>query len=116
MAKSNKKSELTAGELEEITFDAMRMHGVLPPTIEEVAAMDAELPNVTLPFGPSDPDELLKNLDAGVEVDEAEGILPFSATEETSIRNLARAARQGNDLTEEIEQRMGKRTPRRRLC
>ena len=105
MAKNNKKTELTPDELEQITFDAMRVHGVLPPTVEEIAAFDAELSDVDLPFGPSDPDELLKRLETEVDADEQEVILPFATMEETS-RNLARAARQGGELTEDIEQRM----------
>ena len=105
MAKNNKKTKMTTDELEQITFDAMRVHGVLPPTVEEVAAFDAELSEVELPFGPSDPDELLRTLDSEVDADEQEAILPFATMEATS-RNLARAARQGGELTEEIEQRM----------
>ncbi|MDA7978970.1 MAG: hypothetical protein MPJ50_09405 [Pirellulales bacterium] len=105
MAKNNKKTKITPDELEQITFDAMRVHGVLPPTVEEVAAFDAELSDVDLPFGASDPEELLKKLETEVDADEQEVILPFTTMEETS-RNLARAARQGGELTEDIERRM----------
>lgn len=105
MAKNNKKTKMTPDELEQLMFDAMRVHGVLPPTIEEVAAFDAELSDVDLPFGPSDPDELLKRLETEFDDDEQEVILSSTAMKETS-RNLARAARLGGELTEDIEQRM----------
>jgi hypothetical protein len=104
MAKNSKRAEMTSDELEQILFDAMRVHGVLPPTIGEVAALDAELSDLELPFEPSDPDELLKELDVDIEEDAV--ILPFSSLEDSSIRNLARAGRQGGELTDEIEQRM----------
>lgn len=104
MAKNNKRAEMTMHELEQIMFDAMRVHGVLPPTVEDVAAMDAELINVELPFEPSDPDEILKKLDVDTEEDAV--VLPFTSLDVASVRNLARAARQGGELTDEIERRM----------
>lgn len=104
MAKNNKRAEMTTDELEQIMFDAMRIHGMLPPTVEEVAAMDAELVNVDLPFEPSDFDEILKKLDVDTEEDAV--VLPFARLDDSSIRNLARAARLGGELTEEIEHRM----------
>ena len=104
MAKNNKRAEMTTDELEQIMFEAMRVHGVLPPTMEEVAALDAELRNVDLPFEPSDPDEVLKKLDVDTEEDAV--ILTFSSLDDASARNLARASRQGGELTDEIEQRM----------
>ncbi len=66
MSKNNKNKppELSMQDLEQITFDAMRFCGMAPPmTIEEIAAIEAELSNVKLPFGPSDPRALLKRLD-----------------------------------------------------
>lgn len=104
MAKNNKRAEMTIDELEQIMFDAMRIHGVLPPTVDEVAALDAEIGNVDLPFGPSDPDEILKRMD--VDTEENGVILTFPSFDDASVRNLARAARQGGELTDEIEQRM----------
>lgn len=104
MAKNNKRAEMTTDELEQIMFDAMRVYGVLPPTVEEVAALDAGLVNVDLPFEPSDPDEILKKLD--VETEDDAVVLPFAGLDDASVRNLARAARQGGELTDEIEQRM----------
>lgn len=104
MAKNNKRAEMSTDELEQIMFDAMRFHGVLPPTVEEVAALDAELVHVDLPFEPSDPDEILKKLD--VETEEDIVVLPFASLDDASVRNLARAARQGGELTDDIEQRM----------
>lgn len=95
---------MTTDELEQIMFDAMRFHGVLPPTVEEVAKLDAELVHLDLPFEPGDPDEILQKLDEEVEEDAI--VLPFSGLDDASVRNLARAARQGNDLTADIEQRM----------
>jgi hypothetical protein len=77
MATNKKKSKLTSDELEQITFDAMRVHGVLPPTVEEVAALDAELSDLELPFGPSDPLSLLKKLDADEDIDEGASTLPL---------------------------------------
>lgn len=106
MAKNKKTTELTCDELEHITFDAMRVHGVLPPTIEEVAALDAELSDVELPFGPSDPDALLKKLDVDANVGNEEPILSFFTAMQGTSRNLAQAARQGGELTDDIRQRM----------
>ncbi len=108
MSKNNKNQipELSTQDLEQITFDAMRHCGMAPPmTIEEVSAIEAELPNVKLPFGPSDPRELLKRLDSRSD-DEAATILAFPKVDTESVNNLARAARQGGELSEEIEQRM----------
>ena len=104
MAKKMKKAELTIDELEQITFDAMRVFKVLPPTMDEVAAIDAELSNVELPFGPNNPDELLKRLD--IDSHDSGVVLQLPQSDEGSVRNLARAAREGGELTTEIEQRM----------
>jgi len=104
--RKNKTAELSMDDLEQITFDAMRHCGMTPPmTTEEVAAIEAELPNIKMPFAPSDPRELLMRLD--VEVDDmAATALQFPQTETESVRNLARAARQGGTLSTEVEQRM----------
>jgi hypothetical protein len=40
---------------------------MLPPSIEEVAALDAELASFELPFKPITPNELLKRFDAARE-------------------------------------------------
>lgn len=104
MSKNNNRAEMTTDELEQITFDAMRVHGVLPLTVEEVAAMDAELVNADLPFEPRDPEEVLNRLDMDTEVDAV--VLPFAGLNDACVRNLARAARQGGELTDEIEHRM----------
>ena len=105
MAKNKQKIELTEELLEQITFDAMCMSGMLPPSVEEVAALDAKLASTELPFGPSDPDELLERLDSK---DNAEDTttLAFPQPNVESVRNLARAAREGGELTTEIEQQM----------
>ena len=105
-SKKNKPPELTMHDLEQVTFDAMRHCGMAPPmTIEEIAAIEAELPNIKLPFRPSDPRELLKRLGTGSS-DESAAVLPFPKAETESVRNLARAARDGGDLTADVEQRM----------
>ena len=104
MAKNNKRAEMTTDELEQIMFDAMRVHCIFSPTVEEVAALDAELGSVDFPFEPSDPDEMLRKLDADAE--ECAVVLQFVGLDDASVRNLARAARQGGELTDEIEQRM----------
>lgn len=108
MSKNNKNKvpELSMQDLEQITFDAMRYCGMSPPmTLEEIVAIEAELPNVKLPFGPSDPRELLKRLIARTD-DEASKTLSFPNVDTESVNNLARAARQGGELSEEVEQRM----------
>ncbi len=106
MAKIIPKPEPTDEDVEQILFDAMRMHGMLPPSVEEFAALDAELASFELPFGPTDLDELLKRLDDDVNADTSPTILPFQSTDDTNVRNLARAAREGGTLTPEIEQKM----------
>ena len=98
-------TELTDEQVEQILFDAMRFHGMLPPSVEEVAAIDADLASFELPFSPSDPNELLKQLDSENTVKVAT-ILSFTPLDSPSLQNLARAARNGNELTTEIEQRM----------
>ena len=108
MSRNNKNEapELSMQDLEQITFDAMRHCGmVLPITTEEIAAIEAELLNVKLPFGPSDPRELLKRLDVSSENDMAT-VLSFPMVDTDSVNNLARAARQGGELSQEVELRM----------
>jgi len=105
--KKNQAAELSMDDLEQITFDAMRHCGMTPPmTIEEVAAIESELPSITLPFAPSDPHELLKRLNMEVDDMASAKVLPFPQTETESVKNLARAARQGGTLSAEVEQRM----------
>ena len=109
MSKNNKNEipELSMQDLEQITFDAMRHCGMAPPmTIEEISAIEAELLNVKLPFGPSDPRELLRRLEDARSDDEAATILSFAKVDTESVNNLARAARHGGELSREIEQRM----------
>jgi len=105
MTKNTQKTELTDEQIEQVLFDAMRLYDMLPPSIEEVAALDAELASFDLPFGPSDPDKLLRRLDT---VNSTRSIIspPFPPLETSSVRNLSRAAREGGELTPEIEQRM----------
>lgn len=108
MSKNNKNKipELSTQDLEQITFDAMRFCGMTPPMrIEEIAAIEAELANAKLPFGPSDPLSLLKRLSTRPD-DEAATILSFPKVNAESVNNLARAARQGGELSIEVEQRM----------
>lgn len=75
-----------------------------PLTVEEVEAIEAELPHINLPFRPTDPRELLQRLEA--EADVAATVLQFPQTKTDSARNLARAAREGGTLSTEVEQRM----------
>jgi len=104
--KKNKTAELSMDDLEQITFDAMRHCGMTPPmTIEEVAAVEAELPNIKLPFAPSDPRDFLKRLEAEVD-NMAATVLQFQPPDAECVENLARAARKGGTLTTEVEQRM----------
>ena len=106
MSKKNKAPELSIEDLEQITFDAMRHCGVFPPmSSQDIAAIESELAEFTPPFSPSDPRELLKRLEAGA-VDESVASIPFPTADAESIRNLARAARDGGELSEDIEQRM----------
>jgi hypothetical protein len=106
MSNNNQNHDMTDEQVEQIMFDAMRMHGMLPPSVEEVATLDAELTSIVLPFSPLSPDELFKRLDAvnssGVEVTS-----PFVQHPDAQYtRNLAHAAREGSELTREIVQRM----------
>jgi hypothetical protein len=55
----NKKTEHTDEQIEQILFDSMRLHQMLPPSVEEVAALDAELASFRPPFTPADANELL---------------------------------------------------------
>ena len=105
MAKNSPKIELTDEQVEQILFDAMRLHGMLPPSVDEVAALDAELASFELPFGSTDSGKLLKRLDAANST-KAATILPFPLPDTPSARNLARAAREGGELTTETEQQM----------
>lgn len=106
MSKQNKRPELTMDDLEQITFDALRHCGMTPPmTIDEVAAIEAELTRIELPFAPSDPYELLKRLVVENE-DTARTVIPFPQTSADSVMNLARAAREGGTLSAEVEQQM----------
>jgi hypothetical protein len=103
---SKKRDEYGTEDLEQLAFDAMRRCGmVLPLTIEEVAAIESELPCIKLPFGPSDPMVLLASL-ASIDRDDDLLTLPFPTVDTDTARNLARAAREGGTLSAEIERRM----------
>ena len=58
------KEELTDEEVEQILFDAMRLNNMFPPTVAEVAVLDEMFKYYDLPFGPSDPENLLKRLES----------------------------------------------------
>lgn len=106
MAKKNDNRELDSAELDQLTFDAMRHCGMIPPmTIEEVTALEAELPKVELPFRPSIPSELLKRVGTADQTDDST-VLPLRKVEIETARNLARAAREGRALSAETERRM----------
>ena len=105
MAKINSKPELTDEEIEQTLFDAMRIRGMLPVSIEEFAALDVELASLELPFGPTGLDELFKRLDAA-NLPPSTTILPNMSADHLRGGNLAHAAREGSELTQEIEQRM----------
>lgn len=106
MAKPKKQSRLEAEDIESLVFDAMRFHGMIPPlSTDEVQQVEAELEKIKLPFGPSNPLDLLMTLDkkAG-----SQRILQFTGIENDVARNLARAAREGGELSAEIEERMAR--------
>ena len=105
MASKKKKNRYSVEEVEQITIDAMRENGMLPPTVREVAALDQELPNLALPFSPVDPESLLGQLDSSRNDQEVISI-PLVTSDTDASRNLARAARQGGELTQKIEDRM----------
>ncbi len=67
---------------------------IAPMTIDDVTALEAELPKIKVPFGPSDPSELLERLDSAGQTDTS-SILAFRKVESETARNLARAAREG---------------------
>lgn len=101
-----RRDEYGTKDLEQLAFDAMRRCGMfLPLTVDEVAAIESELPYIILPFGPSDPTSLLASLDS-VDRDDDLLTLPFPTADTDTTRNLARAAREGGPLSAEIERRM----------
>jgi hypothetical protein len=104
--KENKTHEPSIQDLEQVTYDAMRHCGLVPPlSIDEITAIESELENIELPFGPSDPRALLERLSTGSDREESTILLiPIVDTED--VNNLARAARQGGELSKEVEQRM----------
>jgi|TARA_Y100000296_G_C5111286_1_gene225274 hypothetical protein len=70
MSKNKKKPELSVTDVEQLTFEALRHHGLVPPmTLDEVTKVEDELNGIELPFSPSDPAELLKRLDEKAEVE-----------------------------------------------
>jgi len=105
MTTTNKKIELTDDQIEQILLGAMRLHGMLPFSVQEVAALDADLDSYVPPFSPTDPNELLKRLGPMDSVKIATA-LPTTPLDTPSVRNLAHAAREGGELTPEIEQQM----------
>ena len=89
MSRKNKQSNLEVTDIEALTFDAMRETGLIPPmTTEDVEQLEAELDEIELPFGPSDPMVLLEGLKTPPSM-----ILPTKAKETETARNLACAAR-----------------------
>lgn len=106
MARNKKQQNLDFADVEALTYDAMRQHGHLPPmTTEDVELLEAELDEIELPFGPSDPATLLRRLEAGVR---RTVVLPFDANKSEAARNLACAAREGGEVSAEIKERMAK--------
>ncbi len=106
MSKKNKKPEMEIADVERLTYEAMRHHGLIPPmTLDEVARVETELDGIELPFSQSDPAALLKQLDENEE-DGTRSTLPFNVVDTDTVRNLARAAREGGELSTEIESRM----------
>ena len=107
---SNKKQprECDLPEVEGLTYEAMRYHGLLPPmSVKEVERMEADLDAADL--APCDPTEILQQLaDADDESDECSTvpIAPVTNINTDAIRNLSRAAREGGTLSSEIESRM----------
>lgn len=105
MTMTDKKLELTDDQIEQVLFDAMRLHGLWPPSVKEVAALDAELASFEPPFRPADPNELLKRL-VSADTMKTATVLPPIPFDAPSVCNLAHAAREGGELTTEIMQRM----------
>lgn len=106
MAKNNKNPELEIADVEMLAYDAMRHCGMIPPmTIDEVAEIESQLDSIELPFSSSDPFELLKKLEFNETV-AFPGTAQSSAVEMESVRNLARAAREGGVISAEVENRM----------
>jgi hypothetical protein len=102
----HENSDVETDQIEQIVFDALRHCGMVPPiTIDDVAAVEADLPNTQLPFGPSDPFDLLRKLESGEGI-ETPVVLPFPSAANETERNLARAAREGGELSLEVERRM----------
>jgi hypothetical protein len=106
MSKNKKTAEPTIADVERFTFEAMRHCGMIPPmTIEEVAAVESELDSVELPFAESNPFELLKKLDVN-DADLVSGPASFDAVAADFTRNLARAAREGGEISSDVGHRM----------
>lgn len=109
MQNTNKANRLSTNDdpTERTLYDALRLGGeLLPQNVEDVRRAEAELAEcpIPVPVNFQDPYAVLDNADA-----HAPSILPLSlAANQTvnDLKELARAAREGGEITSEIEGRM----------
>ena len=106
MSKKKSQPDLKLGDIEKLTYEAMRYYGLIPPmTLDEVARVEAEFDDIELPASLRDPNEILSRLDNDA-VDQPHSTIPVDTINVDAVRNLARAAREGGDISPEVEQRM----------
>lgn len=106
MSKNPKKPELDIADVESLTFEAMRRYGMIPPmTLDEVAAIEAELDDVELPFQPKNPTELLSS-STRTRVENASRVSQEGIELNGATRNRALAARKGGEISEAAESKM----------
>jgi len=68
MSTSFEKLGPTNEQIDQFLFNSLQFHGLLPPSDEEITAIDAEMDSFELPFTPKDPAELLKRWKAAKEL------------------------------------------------